>query len=286
MDIQHIQTETAADYVYRQIRKHIFEKRLTIGQRLPEIAIAKEFAVSRTPVREALRKLENEGLVQIKPGWGACLASPTREEIMDTYVECLQQARERLKQLKNIKLIEAEHYDRSKIVLSVKNLKNTDGEVLNGKRFQEMLRSYHLEMEMASGSYVIAMTGPGDTQEGMDRLVQAVMEIDKNILCEELSGNDEDHTIKNISYEMVPLEQAYSSFEAGRMEGESVKWNEASGRISLEYVYLYPPGIPMIVPGERITSTIVQKMVKYKEMGFSIEGLSQENCLLVAGNPE
>ena len=209
-----------------------------------------------------------------------------REEIMDTYVECLQQARERLKQLKNIKLIEAEHYDRSKIVLSVKNLKNTNGEVLNGKRFQEMLRSYHLEMEMASGSYVIAMTGPGDTQEGMDRLVQAVMEIDKNILCEELSGNDEDHTIKNISYEIVPLEQAYSSFEAGRMEGESVKWNEASGRISLEYVYLYPPGIPMIVPGERITSTIVQKMVKYKEMGFSIEGLSQENCLLVAGNPE
>lgn len=209
-----------------------------------------------------------------------------REEIMDTYVECLQQARERLKQLKNIKLIEAEHYDRSKIVLSVKNLKNTDGEVLNGKRFQEMLRSYHLEMEMASGSYVIAMTGPGDTQEGMERLVQAVMEIDKNILCEELSGNDEDHTIKNISYEMIPLEQAYSSFEAGRMEGESVKWNEASGRISLEYVYLYPPGIPMIVPGERITSTIVQKMVKYKEMGFSIEGLSQENCLLVAGNPE
>ncbi len=49
---------------------------------------------------------------------------------------------------------------------------------------------------------------------------------------------------------MIPLEQAYSSFEAGRMEGESVKWNEASGRISLEYVYLYPPGIPMIVPGE------------------------------------
>lgn len=209
-----------------------------------------------------------------------------REEIMDTYVERLQQARERMKQLKNIKLIETEHFDRSKIVLSVKNLKNTDGEVLNGKRFQEMLRSYHLEMEMASGSYVIAMTGPGDTQEGMDRLVQAVMEIDKNILCEELSGNDEDHTIKNISYEIVPLEQAYSSFEAGRMEGESVKWNEASGRISLEYVYLYPPGIPMIVPGERITSTIVQKMVKYKEMGFSIEGLSQENCLLVAGNPE
>ena len=106
---------------------------------------------------------------------------------MDTYVECLQQARERLKQLKNIKLIEAEHYDRSKIVLSVKNLKNTNGEVLNGKLFQEMLRSYHLEMEMASGSYVIAMI-MGDTQEGMDRLVQAVMEIDKIFCAKSFQG--------------------------------------------------------------------------------------------------
>ena len=67
------------------------------------------------------------------------------------------------------------------------------------------------------------------------------------------------------------------------MEGESVKWNEASGRISLEYVYLYPPGIPMIVPGERITSTIVQKMVKYKEMGFSIEGTKPGELFISCG---
>lgn len=46
-----------------------------------------------------------------------------REEIMDTYVERLQHTRERLKQLKNIKLIETEHFDRSKIVLSVKILR-------------------------------------------------------------------------------------------------------------------------------------------------------------------
>ena len=76
---------TTADYVYQQIRKKIFEKKLQSGQRLPEIAVAKEFQVSRTPVREALRRLANEGLVQIVPGWGACLASPTRQEIEDTY---------------------------------------------------------------------------------------------------------------------------------------------------------------------------------------------------------
>lgn len=77
--------QTAAGYVYDQLRKKIFEKSLISGQRLPEVAIAKDLQVSRTPVREALRRLENEGLVQIIPGWGACLASPTKQEIIDTY---------------------------------------------------------------------------------------------------------------------------------------------------------------------------------------------------------
>lgn len=77
--------QTAAGFVYEQLRKKIFEKSLVSGQRLPEVAIAKELQVSRTPVREALRRLENEGLVQIIPGWGACLASPTKQEIIDTY---------------------------------------------------------------------------------------------------------------------------------------------------------------------------------------------------------
>ncbi|MCE5202213.1 MAG: GntR family transcriptional regulator [Synergistaceae bacterium] len=85
MSTSHAPVRTTADYVYQQIRRKIFEKKLQSGQRLPEIAVAKEFEVSRTPVREALRRLENEGLVQIMPGWGACLASPTKQEIVDTY---------------------------------------------------------------------------------------------------------------------------------------------------------------------------------------------------------
>lgn len=77
--------KTSTDHVYDGIRRGIFDKTLKSGQRLPEISIAKEYDVSRTPVREALRRLENEGLVQIVPGWGACLASPTKQEIIDTY---------------------------------------------------------------------------------------------------------------------------------------------------------------------------------------------------------
>ncbi len=85
---------TASEYVYEQLRKSIFEKRLRPGQRLPEAALARDFKVSRTPVREALRKLANEGLVDFVPNFGARLVLPGKEEIEDAYelreyLECL-----------------------------------------------------------------------------------------------------------------------------------------------------------------------------------------------------
>ncbi|AER66574.1 transcriptional regulator, GntR family [Thermovirga lienii DSM 17291] len=85
---------TSADYVYHEIRHKIITKQLKPGQRLPEVNIAAELGVSRTPVREALRRLASEGLVMIIPNSGARLASPSRKEMENTYVvrealECL-----------------------------------------------------------------------------------------------------------------------------------------------------------------------------------------------------
>jgi DNA-binding GntR family transcriptional regulator len=85
---------TSADYVYSTLRREIITKRITSGTRLPEVAIASRLKVSRTPVREALRRLASEGLVLIIPNSGARVASPSRKEMEDAYVvreelECL-----------------------------------------------------------------------------------------------------------------------------------------------------------------------------------------------------
>ena len=86
--------QTAADVVYRQLRGQIFAKKRQPGDRLTEEAIAQELDVSRTPVREAIRRLAAEGLATLIPNAGARLAKPTRQEIIDTYelrefLECL-----------------------------------------------------------------------------------------------------------------------------------------------------------------------------------------------------
>jgi len=85
---------TSAEAVYRKLLHMIFSKQLKPGQRLPEVLLAEQLEVSRTPVREALRRLANEGLVVVMPNVGASVVTPTRAEMLDTYevrnaLECL-----------------------------------------------------------------------------------------------------------------------------------------------------------------------------------------------------
>jgi DNA-binding GntR family transcriptional regulator len=85
---------TSADYVYQEMRHQIITKQIKPGQRLPEVNIAVRMGVSRTPVREALRRLASEGLVLVIPNSGARVSSPSLREIEDAYVvredlECL-----------------------------------------------------------------------------------------------------------------------------------------------------------------------------------------------------
>ena len=62
---------------------------------------------------------------------------------------------------------------------------------------------------------------------------------------------------------------------------ESLKWEAAVGKVALEYAYLYPPGSPIIVPGERLTREAVRLLEWYLEHGFSIEGLMKEGYIEV-----
>lgn len=70
---------------YDEIRRAIVEGRYRPGQRLIEERIAEEFDLSRTPVREALRRLEAEGLVQSVPNRGAVVRDVSVEDIADLY---------------------------------------------------------------------------------------------------------------------------------------------------------------------------------------------------------
>ena len=71
------------DVVFNTLRQAILRGELQPGERLMEIQLAQRLGVSRTPVREAIRKLELEGLVLMIPRRGAEVAEITRQDLED-----------------------------------------------------------------------------------------------------------------------------------------------------------------------------------------------------------
>ena len=64
-------------------------------------------------------------------------------------------------------------------------------------------------------------------------------------------------------------------------EAEEIPWKESEGHISLEYAYLYPPGSPVIVPGERISREAVELLCYYETQNLQIEGIQTEGKIKV-----
>lgn len=225
------------------------------------------------------------------------LVDEEREKVFKPYVEMLCQLRKEIGKLKNLQLLETMQYDASKIVISARGR-------LSGKELQEiLLENDHLQMEMAAGSYVIAMTGPGDTQEGINRLLNALRNLDKRLdevlqenrepdksLDEVLSGNRKTDaaTMKKAvgfcRHPLIPAERVVESAKVKGRKGLAVPWQEAVGKVSLEFVYLYPPGIPIIVPGEKVSEEAVQQILDYEKNGFTIEGTKKKDRLEVLKN--
>jgi len=74
-----------ADWVTASLREAIFNGYFEPGEKLDQDRIAEELEVSRTPVREAMRRLESEGFVEVRPHYGAFIAKVSRQDIREVY---------------------------------------------------------------------------------------------------------------------------------------------------------------------------------------------------------
>jgi DNA-binding GntR family transcriptional regulator len=77
--------EALVDQLAATIRARILTGEIEVGSRLPQERLAAEFGVSRTPIREALRKLQASGIVEVQPNRGAIVRGATAREIRDAY---------------------------------------------------------------------------------------------------------------------------------------------------------------------------------------------------------
>lgn len=161
-------------------------------------------------------------------------------------------------------------FDKSKIlILPLKSC-------LSGGQLYEILRKrYHLQMEMDSVCYVMGIATICDTQEGFRRLAGAIREIDVEM---ERSRDRHLDVPEMAAFPVRRPGRVYTMQEAFGMPKEKRTFLEAAGRVSGEFVYLYPPGIPMIVPGERITEELAAFWIQCRDQGLPLQGLLDPAC--------
>ena len=162
-------------------------------------------------------------------------------------------------------------WDPSKIVVSTMRAEDFHGEELA----ETLRRKYHLEMEMTAPEYVIAMTSLMDTEEGFERLGTALLEIDGALRRRMESGRKEkaaSETPEGLESKLSHPVRRTLICEAMDADTERTALQDTVGKVSAEFVYLYPPGIPIITPGEVFTDVIVEKIVAYKAAGLLVQG--------------
>ena len=128
-------------------------------------------------------------------------------------------------------------------------------------RLSQRLRDYKIEPEMTSLSYVLCMTGAGDEEGALDTLSKVLEELDSEFE----------------PFEKIPIYPDLPKAEMTPKEAKSKKTellatSEASVRVSAEYIRAYPPGVPVIIPGEVIDQNILELFDTYRKNGVELLG--------------
>ena len=223
-------------------------------------------------------------------GIDSCMDFVKREgqERLEQLLISRKELSERSKELKKIKIYPSmlergiNGHDISKIFFQGTEepgrlLISVRGSEFTGQQLYDVLReTYHLQMEMCASDYVIAILSMMDRKEGFDRLWKALSETDK--LLTNTEKNTKEEKTQFPEYCHFQPDAVLKISDAYMAEEESVPLREAKGRIVSEFVNLYPPGIPLLVPGEKIDDKMIPMIEAYLHNGYAVQGIERDGA--------
>ncbi|QSZ26769.1 aminotransferase class I/II-fold pyridoxal phosphate-dependent enzyme [Aceticella autotrophica] len=156
-------------------------------------------------------------------------------------------------------------FDPTKITITAKGLGIT------GHELERILaEKYYIQPELSDMYNVLCIFSIGDTKEKVDYLLRALRDISSELYKD---GVD---IMKSIDIPDIP-EQVISPRYAFECSTVALPLEESIGQISAEFLMAYPPGIPVLCPGERITREIIEYVNEMKNANLSIQGTEDPN---------
>lgn len=128
-----------------------------------------------------------------------------------------------------------------------------------------LAEKYHIQVELSDLYNVLAVGSFGDTKESIDSLINALKEISEDY------SNRANKKPDFLDIPAIP-ESALIPREAFNSKKVSIPLKESVGMISGEFLLAYPPGIPVLCPGEIITQEIIDYVYELKEAGLYVQG--------------
>jgi len=190
------------------------------------------------------------------------------EELLEYAINLAEETRERINKIPGFYCYGKEllgnpgvfAIDPTKICITCRNLGITGFDL-------DMILSnkYHIQMELSDLYNVLAVGSFGDTKENMDKLIEALTEISSEYMNKEKRKSDF-LDIPDIPKQVLIPREAFNG------QKTSVPLDDSVGQVSGEFLMAYPPGIPILCPGEVITEEIVQYVNDLKKTGLYVQG--------------
>lgn len=147
---------------------------------------------------------------------------------------------------------------------------------LDGEHLSRILREkYQIQCEMTEGRNIVFIVTPFNSGNDLKKLTMALKEIYSNEYKVQEQSRDVSEFGDNLDspYDKDTfrnIERVLPEKEVLFMEHEAVSFEESIGRISFEKVVPYPPGIPLLLPGERITRETANTLIKIYQSGSTV----------------
>ena len=139
----------------------------------------------------------------------------------------------------------SQSYDMTKLVVRVNHLGLTGFDV-----YTMLKQQYNIQMELAEGYVVMAVITPADTKESIQRLVDALLHIATHY-AKGMTVLSLHVTPDEVNELVVCPREAYYAPQ------ETIAIDDAEGRVSADTLMIYPPGIPLVIPGEKISRDVI-----------------------------
>ncbi|UQD51559.1 arginine decarboxylase [Bacillus methanolicus] len=190
------------------------------------------------------------------------------KELLDKTIELAQSLRKKINEIEHLYCVGDEilgskatfDYDPTKLTISVKDLGIT------GYDAEKWLREkYNIEVELSDLYNILCIVTPGDTEKEAQILLEALKNLSKEF----------HHQAEKVKVQVmlpdIPV-LALTPRDAFYAETEVVPFEKSEGRIIAEFVMVYPPGIPIFIPGEIITKENLLYIKKNIEAGLPVQG--------------